>query len=183
MPRPENHEKPALTGQLLPALLSRPGARIITLTSSVAAQGRIDLADLNSEGRYRFVDAYSASKLGNLMFAIELDRRAKAAGAQLVSVAVNPGIVKTSLLRYKRDQWGRRPGPGELAVVAVQRLFGQIPGEGCLPTLYAAAATGIRGGEYVAPGGPGHKRARPAPAQPPRRALDPGTACGRHPPG
>jgi NAD(P)-dependent dehydrogenase (short-subunit alcohol dehydrogenase family) len=48
-----------------------------------------------------------ASKLANLMFAIELDRRAKAAGAQLVSVAVNPGTVKTSLLRYKRDQWGQ----------------------------------------------------------------------------
>jgi hypothetical protein len=84
--------------------------------------------------------------------------------------------LKTSLLRSKRDQWGRRPGAGELAVAAVQRLFGQVPGEGCLPTLYAATATGIRGGEYIAPGGPGHKRGRPAPAQPPRRALDPGTA-------
>jgi len=70
-----------------------------------------DFTDLNSERRYRFIAAYSRSKLANLMFAVELDRRAKAAGATLVSTAVNPGIVTTSLLSQKHGQWGRGSRP------------------------------------------------------------------------
>jgi NAD(P)-dependent dehydrogenase (short-subunit alcohol dehydrogenase family) len=166
----------ALTGLLLPALLTRPGARVVTLTSSVAAQGRIDFADLNSERHYRFVAAYSQAKLANLMFAIELDRRAKAAELPLASIAANPGVVMTSLLRSKRDQWGRGPRPAEMAVATIQRLFGQPPGHGCLTSLYAATAPGLRGGEYIAPGSRAHKRGAPAPADPPRHAIDPATA-------
>ncbi len=166
----------ALTGLLLPALLARPGARVVTVTSSVAAQGRIDFADLGSERRYRFVAAYSRSKLANLMFAVELDRRAKAAGATLVSTAVNPGIVATSLLSRKRGQWGRGARPAELAVAAIQRLYGQPPGDGCRTSLYAATAPGLRGGEYIVPGGRGHMRGDPVAAPPPPRALDQETA-------
>ena len=166
----------ALTGRLLPALLTRPGARVITLTSSVASQGRIDFADLNSDRRYRFVAAYSRSKLANLMFTLELDRRARAARVPLVSIAANPGIVATGLLRSRRDQWGRGPRFGELAVASVQRLFGQPSGEGCLTSLYAATAPELSGGEYVAPAGPGHRRGKPAVAPPPRQALDPDAA-------
>jgi NAD(P)-dependent dehydrogenase (short-subunit alcohol dehydrogenase family) len=166
----------ALTGLLLAALLARPGARIVTLTSSVAARGRIDFADLNSERRYRFIAAYSQSKLANLMFAIELDRRAKAAAVPLISTAVHPGIVATSLLRPKRNQWGRGSRPAELAVAAIQRLYGQPPGDGCLTSLYAATVPGLRGGEYIVPDGRGHKRGHPAAEHPPPRALDSGTA-------
>jgi NAD(P)-dependent dehydrogenase (short-subunit alcohol dehydrogenase family) len=111
----------------LPRLPACPPA-VVSLTSSVANQGRIDFADLSSERRYRFTGAYSASKLATLMFALELDRRAKeAARVRLMSIAVNPGIVATGLLRSKREQWGSRPGAGELAVAAAQRLFGQPP--------------------------------------------------------
>jgi len=166
----------ALAGLLLPALLTRPGARVITLTSSVAGQGRIDFADMNGERRYRFVAAYSRSKLANLMFMLELDRRARAARVPLVSVAANPGIVATGLLRSRRDQWGRGPRLGELAVASVQRLLGQPSDEGCLTSLYAATAPELSGGEYVAPAGPGHRRGTPAVASPPRRALAPDTA-------
>jgi NAD(P)-dependent dehydrogenase (short-subunit alcohol dehydrogenase family) len=166
----------ALTGLLLPALLARPGARVVTLTSSVAAQGRIDFADLNSERRYGAIAAYSRSKLASLMFAMELSRRARTAGIPLASLAANPGIVVTSLMRGKRDQWGRGPRPAELAVAAVQRLFGQPPSSGCLSSLYAATAPGLRGGEYIAPGGRGHKRGTPAPMAPPPNALDQETA-------
>jgi NAD(P)-dependent dehydrogenase (short-subunit alcohol dehydrogenase family) len=162
----------ALTGLLLPALRVRPGARVVTLTSSVAAQGKIDFADLNSERRYQFTGAYAQSKLASLMFAIELDRQAREAGLPLASIAANPGIVSTGLLRSKRDQWGRGPGPAELAVTTVQRLLGQPPADGCLTSLYAATYPGLRGGEYIAPGGWGHTRGTPAPAGPPRRALD-----------
>jgi NAD(P)-dependent dehydrogenase (short-subunit alcohol dehydrogenase family) len=166
----------ALTGLLLPALLARPGARIVTLTSSVAAQGRIDFADLNGERRYRFIAAYAQSKLANLMFAIELDRRAKAAAVPLISTAVNPGIVATSLLRSQRDQRGRGFRPAELAIASIQRLYGQPPGDGCLTSLYAATVPGLRGGEYIVPDGRGHKRGRPAVGHPPLRALDSETA-------
>jgi NAD(P)-dependent dehydrogenase (short-subunit alcohol dehydrogenase family) len=166
----------ALTGLLLPALLAGAGARVVTLTSSVAAQGRIDFADLTSERRYRFITAYSRSKLANLMFAMELDRRAKAAAIPLASLAANPGIVATSLVHSKRDRWGRGMRAPELAVAAVQRLFGQPPSEGCLSSLYAATASSLRGEEYIAPSGRGHKRGEPAPADPPRSALDLETA-------
>ena len=166
----------ALTGLLLPALLARPGARIVTLTSSVAAQGRINFADLNSERRYRFIAAYSQSKLANLMFAMELNRRARAAAVPLTSTAVNPGIVATSLLRPNRNQWGRGSRPAELAVAAIQRLYGQPPSDGCLTSLYAATAPDLPGGEYIVPDGRGHKRGNPAVEHPPLRALDPETA-------
>jgi NAD(P)-dependent dehydrogenase (short-subunit alcohol dehydrogenase family) len=163
----------ALTGLLLPALCARPGARVVTLTSSVAAQGTIDFADLNSERKYRPVPAYARSKLANLMFAIELDRRARRAALSLASVAAEPGIVATSLLRAKRDTWGRGARPAELTVAAIQRLLGQPPSDGCLTSLYAAAATDLGGGEYIAPSGLGHARGAPAPARPPGKALDP----------
>ncbi|HEY7278150.1 MAG TPA: oxidoreductase [Trebonia sp.] len=166
----------ALTGLLLPALRSRPDARVVTLTSSVAAQGMIDFADLNSERRYKFTGAYSQSKLANLMFAVELDRQAKEAALPLASIAANPGIVTTSLLRSKQDQWGRGPGPAERAVTAVQLLLGQSPAAGCATSLYAATAPGLRGGEYIAPGSWGHKRGAPVLARLPRRALDQVTA-------
>ena len=166
----------ALTGLLLPALLARPGARVVTVTSSVAAQGRIDFTDLNSQRRYRFIAAYARSKLANLMFAVELNRRAKAAGVTLVSAAVNPGIVATGLLNQKRSQWGRGSRPAELAVAAVQRLYGQPPGDGCLTSLYAATAPGLRGGEYIVPDGRGHRRGNPVAVPPPLRALESETA-------
>lgn len=128
------------------------------------------------ERQYRFVAAYSRSKLANLMFALELDRRAKTAAAPLVSIAANPGIVSTSLLRSKQDQWGRGPRAAEMAVAGIQRLSGQSPAGGCLTSLYAATAPGLHGGEYIAPSGRGHKRGEPATAHPPQRALDPVTA-------
>jgi hypothetical protein len=63
-----------------------------------------------------------------------------------------------------------------MAIAAIQRLSGQPPADGCLTSLYAAAAPGLGGGEYIVPGNRGHKRGAPAPARPPRRALDPATA-------
>jgi hypothetical protein len=110
------------------------------------------------------------------MFALELDRRAKAAGAPLISAAVNPGIVATSLLLPRRNQRSRRLAPAELAVAAVQRVYGQPPGDGCLTSLYAATAPELRGGEYIVPDGRGHRRGHPASAPPPARALDAETA-------
>jgi len=162
-----------LTSRTSPRSAGSPTA---SSSASIASQGRIDFADLNGDRHYRFVAAYSRSKLANLMFTLELDQRARAARVPLVSIAANPGIVATGLLRSRRDQWGRGSRLGELAVASAQRLFGQPADEGCLTTLYAATAPELDGGEYVAPAGPGHRRGTPAVAPPPRRALDLDTA-------
>lgn len=166
----------ALTGHLLPALRKAPGARVVTVSSSVAAQGRIDLADLDGTHGYRFVAAYARSKLANLLFALELDRRAKAAGLTLASHASHPGIVTSTLLRDKRAQWGRPPRGTEFVVASVQRLFGQPAAAGALPSLRAATDPTLHGGEYVAPGGRGHKRGLPIVVDVPPQALDQQTA-------
>jgi NAD(P)-dependent dehydrogenase (short-subunit alcohol dehydrogenase family) len=141
----------ALTTQLMPA------ARVVTVCSGVAARGRIDFDDLQRERRYRFVDAYAQSKLACLMFAVELDRRAKG----LRSVAVDPGIVRTKLLRRPRS-------PAELAVATAQRLLGQTPARGALPSLPAATDGGIAGGEYIK-----LERGGPKRIDVPEAALDP----------
>ncbi|MEO7979827.1 MAG: SDR family NAD(P)-dependent oxidoreductase, partial [Sporichthyaceae bacterium] len=81
----------ALTGLLLPALLARPGARVVTVSSMVHWSGVMTVDDLLSERQYDPWQAYARSKLANLLFVRELDRRARAAGADLVSVAAHPG--------------------------------------------------------------------------------------------
>jgi NAD(P)-dependent dehydrogenase (short-subunit alcohol dehydrogenase family) len=167
----------ALTARLMPALIASHRARVITVSSSVAAQGRIALDDLQSERRYRFVDAYAQSKLACLMFAVELDRRAKDNNLSLRSIAADPGIVRTALLRHDHGQPHRGRQPAELAVALAQRLLGQSPSRGALTSLYAATHAGLEGGEYIAPDGLGHKRGYPTTIKLPRRALDPDTAA------
>src|SRR5205823_8094665 len=87
----------ALTGELLAMLRDQPGARVVTVSSNAHKAGRIDFDDLQGERRYRRWRAYSQSKLANLLFMFELDRRAKAAGLELVSVAAHPGYAATNL--------------------------------------------------------------------------------------
>jgi NAD(P)-dependent dehydrogenase (short-subunit alcohol dehydrogenase family) len=160
----------ALTGLLLPALLTRPGARVVTVTSNIAGQGRIDFGDLHRERRYRPFAAYAGSKLANLLFAIELDRRVRAVQAGLVSVASHPGAAVSNLLARGRP--GRRGVSGDL-LATVQALTGQPARQAALTSVYAATAPGLTGGEYIGPDGLGHLRGRPARVRIPRRALDP----------
>src|SRR3954451_12678805 len=87
----------ALTGVLLGALRARPGARVVTVSSNAHKAGRIDFDDLQGERRYRRWRAYGQSKLANLLFMFELDRRARDAGLDLVSVAAHPGYAATNL--------------------------------------------------------------------------------------
>jgi NAD(P)-dependent dehydrogenase (short-subunit alcohol dehydrogenase family) len=166
----------ALTGLLLPALLTRSGARVITVSSSVASRGEIDFADLQCEQRYRWLAAYAQSKLANLLFALELDRRARAARLRLASLASHPGAAGSNLLVGKEEDWGRRRRPSEVVLAMVQSVTGQPADKGALPSLYAATAPGLTGGEYVGPNGLTHLRGRPAQVSLPKRACDPGTA-------
>ena len=136
----------ALTGLLLEAMLPVPGSRVVTVSSNGHRAGRLDFADLQSEQRYGRMTAYAQSKLANLMFTYELQRRLAAAGAPTVALAAHPGNAFTDLTRHL-------PAVVQSAYPAVAGLFGQSAAMGALPTLRAATDPAAAGGEYYGPGG------------------------------
>ncbi|MBP2704608.1 SDR family oxidoreductase [Microbispora sp. RL4-1S] len=139
----------ALTGLLLPALLSRPAPRVVTVSSAMHRSGRIDFTDLHGERRYRKWRAYSQSKLANLLFMRELARRARGTG--LISVAAHPGYAATGLQAVGPEMDGNRLAG--LAVRLGNTLMAQSAEMGSLPLLYAATAPGIDSGSYAGPDG------------------------------
>ena len=158
----------ALTGRLLP-LLERASsasgagspARIVVVASTAQSAGRIDFDDLSWERRpYSAFRAYGQSKLANMMFALELDRRLAAAGSSVRVTAAHPGWTATDLQR----------------TAGFARLFNPLlamkPAEGALPTLRAATDPAAAGGSYWGPSGLFELRGHPVPARIPRRARD-----------
>jgi len=141
----------ALTGLLLPKLLARPGARVVSVTSGVHRIGRIDFADLDANARYRKWPAYAQSKLANLLFTFELQRRADAAGVELLALAAHPGYAATNLQAVGPQLAGSRVVERGTAVVT--RVIGQPARDGALPTLRAATDPAVRGGEVFGPDG------------------------------
>jgi NAD(P)-dependent dehydrogenase (short-subunit alcohol dehydrogenase family) len=139
----------ALTGLLLPALRAQSGSRVVTLSSGVAAQGKIAFDDLQGEHRYRMITAYSQAKLANLLFALELQRRSQLARAGIVSLAAHPGIVKTNLLVGREADWGRSRQGVEHIVRFAQILLGRPPAAGALAPLYQATDPGALSANYV----------------------------------
>jgi NAD(P)-dependent dehydrogenase (short-subunit alcohol dehydrogenase family) len=138
----------ALTAELVELMAGVPGSRIVTLSSSAHRQGRIDLDDPNFEHRrYRAPAAYGQSKLANVLFSYEVQRRLTDAGAPTVAVAVEPGIVPTELQRHVS-------GAMAFGVNTVTRLIGQPDAaHGALATLRAATDPAVRAGEYYGPNG------------------------------
>ena len=162
----------ALTGLLLPALQRGPASRVVTVASLAHRNGRIDAANLQGERNYKPWDAYNASKLANILFANELERRARAAGLNLLSVAVHPGISRTSILE-------NGPGTGDLkskVINLIAPLLMQDDVMGALPTEYAATMPNVRGGEYIGPDGLAEFKGYPKVVQPRAHALDAGLA-------
>ena len=155
-----NHLGPfALTGLLLPALLERPGARVVTVSSMLHWFGSIDLGDLMSERAYDPWTAYHRTKLANLLFMRELGRRAAAEGSDLVSVAAHPGYARTNLQHAGPQMAGRR---GTEAVMRLgNALLGQSARTGALPQLRAATDPAVRSGAYLGPRGVGGQRGLP----------------------
>ena len=143
----------ALTGHLLPALRSSEGeARVVTQSSGAHEMGEIDFDDLQSERSYGKWAAYGQSKLANLLFAYELQRRLDDAGIEdVLSVACHPGYADTELQFRGPRETGSTVGKAIMTLA--NGLFGQSAAKGALPMLYAATADGIEGGEYVGPGG------------------------------
>jgi NAD(P)-dependent dehydrogenase (short-subunit alcohol dehydrogenase family) len=156
----------ALTGQLIGAMRDRPGARVVTVSSNAHKMGRIDFEDLQSERRYRRWGAYAQSKLADLLFALELDRRLRAAGWHVESLAAHPGYAATNL------QTAAPPLLDALVMRVSNVLLAQSADAGALPVLYAATQPDLEGGTYVGPDGPGEFRGHPHIATPSAGAFD-----------
>ena len=137
----------ALTGLLLDRLLPVAGSRVVTVASIAHnVQADIHFDDLQWERGYNRVAAYGQSKLANLMFTYELQRRLAAAGAPTIAVAAHPGISNTELMRHV-------PGSNLPGVDLLARLVTNRPFLGALATLRAAAAPDVQGGQYYGPSG------------------------------
>jgi NAD(P)-dependent dehydrogenase (short-subunit alcohol dehydrogenase family) len=157
----------ALTGLLLGPLLAAAEPRVVTLSSGVHRIGRINFDDLQSERRYINWMAYGQSKLANLLFCFELQRRATEAGTGLVSVAAHPGYAATNL------QFAGPSHSYEKAIMAVgNKLIAQSAEMGALPTLYAATAPDLPGGSFVGPDGFMEQRGHPKVVTAAGRAYD-----------
>lgn len=141
----------AFTGLVLDRLLPVPGSRVVTLSSLTHRFAAMDFDDLQSERRYRRNDVYSRSKLANLLFSYELQRRLAAAGAATVSVAAHPGQSRTEFTRDLGAVGRLVYGPRARAVTG---LAIQDRAVGVLGAVRAAVDPDVRGGDYYGPAGP-----------------------------
>jgi len=145
----------ALTGLLLDRLLPVAGSRVVTVSSQAhRIRAKIHFDDPQWERSYDRVAAYGQSKLANLMFTYELQRRLTAHGAATVAVAAHPGIADTELLRNS-------PAAIRLLEPVIAPLITQNAAMGALPTLRAAADPGVLGGQYYGPDGLGQRTGHP----------------------
>jgi NAD(P)-dependent dehydrogenase (short-subunit alcohol dehydrogenase family) len=163
----------ALTGLLLERLLARPDSRVVTVTSLMHRRGRIDFDDLQSERSYDKWRAYMQSKLANLLFALELQRRADGGGLSLRSVAAHPGYASTNLQARGPRLSGSRMNALVMRLGNV--LLAQSDEMGAHPTLFAATED-VPGGAFVGPSGRRELRGPPAFTTPSSAAADPDTA-------
>ena len=151
----------ALTGQLLDLIVETEGeTRIVTHSSGAHTTGKMDFDDLHRETSYSKWGAYGQSKLANLLFAYELQRRLDAAEiTETKSVACHPGYADTNLQYRGPEQSGSRIKYAMMRVV--NGVFAQSASKGTLPLLYAATAPDVEGGEYYGPGGLMNMRGAP----------------------
>jgi NAD(P)-dependent dehydrogenase (short-subunit alcohol dehydrogenase family) len=155
----------ALTGLLLGALLGAPAPRVVTVTSTLHRRGKMNFDDIQGERRYSRWGAYGQSKLANLMFCFELQRRASEAGSALLSMAAHPGYAATNLQFAAPDRFYEK-----VYMWIGNRLIAQSADMGALPTLYAAT---------VRASSAGTRRWSPQPARPTTSRR--GAGCGRSP--
>ena len=140
----------ALTNALLDLLRATPGARVVSVSSMAHRMGRMDFEDLDFARRgYDAWGAYGQSKLANLLFTFELQRRLEAEGADVIAVAAHPGWTGTDLQRHA---WYVR---------LMNVLVAMSPAQGALPTLRAATDPDVRGGDYYGPHGFREMRGHP----------------------
>jgi NAD(P)-dependent dehydrogenase (short-subunit alcohol dehydrogenase family) len=154
----------ALTGYLYPLLEKTPNSRIVTVSSLAYLRGVIDFDNLRSEKSYDPMREYAQSKLADLIFSIELQRRLSAVHAQTISIAAQPGANKTELTRYMSD---------EELTAGITRVGALMdPWQGALPSLYAALSPEAKAGKLYGPDKDGGYRGYPAEAVITENALD-----------
>ena len=164
-----NHLGPfAFTGLLLDKLRAKPGARVVNTSSIAHKRGRIYFDDINAERGYSAIPRYAQSKLANLYFAYELQRRLEAAGDPTLSLAAHPGIADTELSRYLPK--------GLMLMAPVFRPLFNSPAQGAWPTLAAATMEGVKGGEYYGPSKRGETAGPAVRVKSTRRSHDPEAA-------
>jgi NAD(P)-dependent dehydrogenase (short-subunit alcohol dehydrogenase family) len=140
----------ALTGLLMPSLLAAPGSRVVTVSSNGHRSGRMNFADLQSTRHYNKYTAYGRSKLANLLFTYELQRRLAAAGAQTIALAAHPGTARTELTRHMS---ALSSGALSSRFAVLNSWLVQDAKMGALPTLRAATDPHAIGGTYYGPDG------------------------------
>jgi NAD(P)-dependent dehydrogenase (short-subunit alcohol dehydrogenase family) len=161
----------ALSARLIGEMDGRADARVVTVSSGAHRGGRIDFDDLNWERRYSRWRAYCRSKLANLLFALELDRRLRAAGSPIKSVAAHPGYAATNL------QSAAAPTFDRLVMMVTNKLLAQSAEMGALPILYAATSPDAASGMYIGPDGLAEQRGYPRPVGMSTAARDPELAA------
>jgi NAD(P)-dependent dehydrogenase (short-subunit alcohol dehydrogenase family) len=161
----------ALTNLLLPVMEGREDARVVTLSSNAHKTVRgVAFDNLNGERRYFRWNAYGQSKLANLLFALELDRRLRGRGSTVKSLAAHPGYAATNL------QSAAAPLVDRLVMKVGNAVVAQSDEMGALPVLYAATEPGLEGGTYVGPDGIAEQRGHPKIVSPNRAARNEETA-------
>ncbi len=154
----------ALTALLFPRLKATPGARVVTVASLAHHFGFVNFFNLHGKLFYDPFFAYAQSKLANLLFTFELDRRCRAAGLNVTAVACHPGIAATNL-PYAGPRMQSFP-LGETLARSFSSVISQSAADGALPTVYAGFAAGVEGGDYIGPDGVGEMRGNPRKVQP-----------------
>ena len=161
----------ALTGLLMERLIETPGARVVNVSSSAHYGGKIDFSNLQFEnGSYSPMASYSQSKLANLLFTFELQRRLDAAGHDVKALAAHPGISSTGLFDHLVPDW-----LSWMAQYGVKFLF-QSSAMGALPNLRAAVDLEAEGGQYYGPDGKGERSGYPIVVSSTSAARDPESA-------
>jgi NAD(P)-dependent dehydrogenase (short-subunit alcohol dehydrogenase family) len=139
----------ALTGLLIDRLLATDGSRVVNVSSGAHRGGRMNFDDLQGERRYRKWRAYGQSKLSNLLFTRELQRRLTAKGSSTIAVAAHPGYAATHLQAVGPEMAGSKLMTRGMALA--NRLFSQTDEMGALGQLRAATAPDVVGDEYYGP--------------------------------
>ena len=160
----------ALTGLLIERLLGTSGARVVNVSSTMHRTGRIRFEDLQWERGYCRWAAYGQSKLANLLFTYELQRKLEATGANVISVACHPGWAATNL----QLEGARMEGSllMEFGARVANFFLAQSAAMGALPILYAATSPDVRGGDYIGPDGLAEAWGHPKKVQSSRRSHD-----------
>lgn len=149
----------ALTGLLMPALMAIPHSRVVTVSSQAHRMGRINFEDLQGTKSYGAWRAYGQSKLANLLFTAELQRRLDRLGVPMLALAAHPGFAATNLQQAGPAMRGRKLQAR--ITTAMSKVMAQSAEMGALPTLFAATAPGIPGDSYIGPDGFGEQRGYP----------------------